>query len=86
MTVAVRHMPLLRPGLLAVLGLSLAACAAAGGAGRVPGQEVRVTGLGYADGAAARRQADAQCGARGVRTSVYDRFDAGTWIYPEGCA
>lgn len=79
------HKPALRPGLLAVLGLSLAACAAPGTA-PAPRGEVRVPGLGFADGAAARRQADALCGPRGVRASVYDRFDAGTWVYPEGCA
>jgi hypothetical protein len=85
MTHSAHPSALLRPGLLAVLGLSLAACAAPGGAPASQG-EVRVSGLGFADGAAARRQADAQCGPRGVRTSVYDRFDAGTWVYPEGCA
>jgi len=78
-------MPALRPGLLAVLGLSLAACAAPGGA-PAPRGEVRVAGFGFADGAAARRAADAQCGPSGVRTSIYDRFDAGAWVYPEGCA
>lgn len=85
MTWSVHPMPVLRPGLMAVLGLSLAACAAPGG-GAVQGDSVRVAGLGFAEGAAARRRADAQCGARGVRTSVYDRYDAGTWVYPEGCA
>jgi len=40
------------------------------------------------DGAAARRAADAQCGSKGVRVSIYDRFDraTGEWVYPEGCA
>lgn len=40
------------------------------------------------DGAAARKAADAACGPRGVRSSIYDRFDraTGEWVYPEGCA
>lgn len=40
------------------------------------------------DGAAARRQADAICAARGqrLRPSIYDRFEAGAWVYVEGCA
>lgn len=42
----------------------------------------------YADGAQAKKQADAQCGTGGVRTGVYDRFDdaTGSWVYPGGCA
>ncbi len=38
------------------------------------------------EGAAARKLADAQCGPRGVRASIYDRFEAGVWVYPGGCA
>ncbi len=40
------------------------------------------------DGAVARKQADAQCGPRGVRSSIYDRYDraTGAWVYPGGCA
>jgi len=40
------------------------------------------------DGAAGRKAADAQCGGRGVKTTIYDRFDAATsaWVYPGGCA
>jgi hypothetical protein len=40
------------------------------------------------EGAAARKVADAQCGPRGVRSSIYDRYDraAGEWVYPGGCA
>jgi hypothetical protein len=40
------------------------------------------------EGAMARKAADAQCGAKGVRVSIYDRFDraTGEWVYPEGCA
>lgn len=40
------------------------------------------------DGAAARKVADALCGPKGVKVSIYDRFDrtTGAWVYPEGCA
>lgn len=53
---------------------------------------VRVTNGGQPfqmwDGALARKAADAQCGTKGVKVSIYDRFDraTGTWVYPEGCA
>jgi hypothetical protein len=53
---------------------------------------VRVTNGGQpyqmSDGAAARKAADAKCGAGGVRSSIYDRFDrvTGEWVYPGGCA
>lgn len=55
-------------------------------------EPVRVTNNGQPfqmwEGAAARKVADAQCGAPGVKTSIYDRYDraAGAWVYPEGCA
>lgn len=38
------------------------------------------------DGAAARRDADALCGPRGVRSSIRDRYQAGAWIFVGGCA
>ena len=40
------------------------------------------------EGAAARKQAEAECAARGatLRPSIYDRYDAGAWVYPGGCA
>jgi hypothetical protein len=40
------------------------------------------------EGALARQAADAACGPRGVRVSIYDRFDraTGEWVYPGGCA
>jgi hypothetical protein len=38
------------------------------------------------DGAAARKRADVVCGTSGVRTSIYDRYESGAWVYPEGCA
>lgn len=53
---------------------------------------VRVTNGGQPfqmwDGAAARKAAHAKCGAKGVRSSIYDRFDraTGEWVYPGGCA
>ncbi len=48
----------------------------------------RTTAPAYAmwDGAAARRDADALCGPRGVAASIYDRFQAGTWVFVGGCA
>ncbi len=53
---------------------------------------LRVTNNGTAfamdEGAAARRVAEATCAARGqrLRPSIYDRFEAGAWVYVEGCA
>lgn len=53
---------------------------------------LRVTngGLPFAmhEGAAARRVAEATCAARGqtLRPGIYDRFDAGEWVYVGGCA
>lgn len=75
---------------------ALAGCGAASGPAQVPASEpagsalvVRPadTAFTFADGAAARRQADAVCGGQ-VRTSIYDRFDAatGAWVFVEGCA
>ena len=47
-------------------------------------------GMPYAnwEGAAARKQADAECAALGrtLRPSIYDRYQAGAWVYVEGCA
>lgn len=86
---------------LPLLSLPLAACVAASPAPKAPpadvgavlaqsGKSVRVTrstGVPYAmwDGAAARRDADALCGGK-VRSSIYDRYEAGTWVFVEGCA
>ena len=57
-------------------------------AGATPITVTSATGMPYtfADGAQAKKQADAQCGTGGVRTSIYDRFNAGAWTYPGGCA
>jgi len=55
-------------------------------------EPLRVTNSGQPfqmwEGALARKAADAACGAKGVRVSIYDRFDraTGEWVYPEGCA
>ncbi len=39
-------------------------------------------------GAAARQVAEAECAAlgRSLRPSIYDRYEAGAWVYVEGCA
>ncbi len=40
------------------------------------------------EGAAAKRVAMAACVAdwRRLRTSIYDRYEAGAWVFVEGCA
>jgi hypothetical protein len=74
------------------LTLAQAACVATAPKAPVASDPVRVTNGGQPfqmwEGALARRAADAQCGARGVKVSIYDRFDraSGAWVYPEGCA
>jgi hypothetical protein len=72
----------------AALTLTLSACAAPGAEAPRGAEPLRVAGLQHWQGADARRQADASCGMRGVRVSIYDRFDraTGEWVYPEGCA
>lgn len=53
---------------------------------------VRVTNGGQPfamwDGAPARKVAEADCASRGqrLRTSIYDRFEGGAWVFVEGCA
>lgn len=76
------------PGILVICGLSLSGCAASVPVADQPrgAQEIRVAGFQHWQGLEARRQADAQCGPRGVRVSIYDRYQAGAWVYPEGCA
>lgn len=60
--------------------------------GPVTAAPLRVTKAGAPfanyEGAAAKRVAVATCAAQGrsLRTSIYDRFDAGAWIFAEGCA
>jgi len=40
----------------------------------------------YSEGLPARKAADALCGARGVASSIHDRYEGGVWVFPEGCA
>lgn len=75
------------------LTLSQAACVAnTAPAVSAAQRPVRVASTGQPfqmwDGAAARKAADAKCGPRGVRSTIYDRYDPGTgeWVYPGGCA
>lgn len=74
------------------LTLAQGACMATAPDAPVASGVVRVSNGGQPfqtwDGAAARKLADARCGAKGVRVSIYDRFDraTGEWVYPEGCA
>ena len=75
------------------LTLGLAACAAPQGGGTaVQSAPLRVTNGGvpfaFHEGAAAKRVAVETCSAEGrdLRTSIYDRFEAGAWVFVEGCA
>ena len=83
----------MRVALLSPAVLVCAACVqTVPDAGRQASEPVRVSNGGQPfqmwDGAAARKMADALCGAKGVTPSIYDRFDAGSgeWVYPAGCA
>jgi hypothetical protein len=75
-----------------LLGVAmLAGCAGPGPAPDRPGLGVlRVSDpaapLAYFEGARARRLADEICGPRGVRSSIDDRFEDGSWIFVRGCA
>ena len=77
---------------LALSVFAQAACVATVPSAPPPREAVRVTNVGQPyqmwDGAAARKAADAKCGPRGVRSSIYDRYDrpTGAWVYPGGCA
>ena len=42
--------------------------------------------FGYADGAEAKRAANAYCGPRGVASGDLDNFREGAWLFPGGCA
>lgn len=74
------------------LTLAQAACVATAPMAPATSGPVRVSNGGQPfqmwQGAMARKQADAQCGPRGVKSSIYDRFDraTGEWVYPGGCA
>lgn len=43
--------------------------------------------FGMSDGALARKTAEAECRSRGrsLRSSIYDRFESGNWVFVEGC-
>jgi hypothetical protein len=75
--------------------LALSACASTAPTGTVQtaaAAPLVVTNNGqpfaFHDGAAAKRVAMDSCAAQGgvLQTSIYDRFDNGAWVYPEGCA
>lgn len=74
------------------LTFAQAACVTAAPVAPAAASMVRVTNGGQPfqmwDGAAARKAADARCGGKGVRVSIYDRFDrvTGDWVFPGGCA
>ncbi|MBA3911758.1 MAG: hypothetical protein C0524_18255 [Rhodobacter sp.] len=82
----------MRMALALSLTLAQGACVATAPSAPATSEPVRVTNGGQPflmwQGAAARKAADAQCGPRGVRSSIYDRFDraTGAWVYPGGCA
>lgn len=71
------------------------ACAAAppgSAGGRAAAEPLRVTNgaapFANFEGVAARKMAEGQCGERGQRlqSSIYDRYEAGAWVFVEGCA
>ena len=78
------------------LTLSLGACVQAAPQGAVQGAAapvpLRVTNNGAPfqmyEGAAARRVAEAECAGQGkrLRPGIYDRFEAGAWVYVGGGA
>jgi hypothetical protein len=82
----------MRVALALSLTLAQGACVATAPAVPPSGEPVRVLKDGQPwqmwDGAAARKAADARCGPRGVRSTIYDSYDRGTgeWVYPGGCA
>jgi len=82
----------MRVALALSLTLAQGACVAAVPSAPATSGPLRVSNDGQPfamwDGATARRAADAECGPRGVKTSIYDRFDraTGEWVYPGGCA
>lgn len=82
----------MRAALLSPAVLVCAACVQSAPQVSAPAGPLRVSNAGQPfqmwDGAAARKAADAECGPKGVRSSIYDRFDraTGEWVYPGGCA
>jgi hypothetical protein len=85
---------LIRTSVFTVAGAGLlAACAASPTPLAAPRDEpLRVTNGDAAfanfEGAAARKLAEATCTSRGQRlqSSIYDRYEAGAWVFVEGCA
>jgi hypothetical protein len=82
----------MRMALALTLTLAQGACVATAPAVSPAGEPVRVSKDGQPfqmwEGATARKAADAECGPRGVRSTIYDRYDrsTGEWVYPGGCA
>jgi hypothetical protein len=82
----------MRVALALSLTLAQGACVATAPTVPAPSEPVRVTNGGQPfqmwEGLAGRKAADAQCGPKGVKVSIYDRYDraTGAWVYPEGCA
>lgn len=84
---------MMRALLISPMVLACAACVQpVAGSDRRESEPLQVTNGGQPfqmwEGALARKAADAQCGAGGVKVSIYDRYDraTGAWVYPEGCA
>ena len=85
---------MIRAGVLGMAGAGLlAACSPSPVAPPVTqGEPLRVTNGDAAfandEGAAARKLAEASCVSRGQRlqSSIYDRYEAGAWVFVEGCA
>jgi hypothetical protein len=84
---------MIRAGVFGVAGAGLlAACTASPGAPPLSRAEpLRITNgtvpFANFEGATARKLADATCVARGQRlqSSIYDRYEAGAWVFVEGC-
>jgi hypothetical protein len=87
---------MMRSGVLGLLGAGLlGACAQGPSGSTVPVQvaePLRVTNgtrpFANFEGAAARKLAETTCKSRGQRlhSSIYDRYEAGAWVFVEGCA
>lgn len=83
---------MMRAAVLSPAVLACAACVQSAPQVSAPAEALRVSNGGQPfqmwEGAAARKAADALCGAKGVNASIYDRFDraTGEWVYPGGCA
>jgi hypothetical protein len=77
---------------MAALSLTLAvACVPVAPRAAAPAA-LRVTNGGqpfaFDQGFPARKVGEAECASRGerLRTSIYDRFEGGAWVFVEGCA